>query len=99
MPVHLAGQISKIQSIRLGSRSLSLPVSTMIPMSIFIQRMIAYTKIGYMAHQCVSATTRAGAELGYDISVVQDAIGDRHLPGAKAEELVRVSRNRYSIFL
>jgi nicotinamidase-related amidase len=50
-----------------------------------------------MAHQCVSATTRAGAELGYDISVVRDAIGDRHLPGATAEELVRVSRNMCQI--
>ncbi|KAH8800157.1 isochorismatase family protein [Xylogone sp. PMI_703] len=47
--------------------------------------------VGYMAHNCISATARAGAELGFDISVVHDAIGDRELPGVSAEELVRVS--------
>ncbi|KAF1817381.1 Isochorismatase hydrolase [Eremomyces bilateralis CBS 781.70] len=47
--------------------------------------------VGYMAHNCVSATVRAGAELGYDISVLRDAVGDRDIPGANAEELVRVS--------
>lgn len=29
--------------------------------------------------------------MGYEVSVVQDAIGDREIPGATAEELVRVS--------
>lgn len=43
------------------------------------------------AHVCVSATSRIGAELGYDVSVVSDAIGDRDIPGAKAGQLVDVS--------
>ncbi|KIH87063.1 isochorismatase [Sporothrix brasiliensis 5110] len=47
--------------------------------------------VGYMAHNCVSATVRAAAELGYDVYAVRDAVGDRDLPGASAEELVRVS--------
>ncbi|EFX01377.1 isochorismatase family protein [Grosmannia clavigera kw1407] len=46
---------------------------------------------GYMAHNCVSATIRVAAELGYDVYAVRDAIGDRDIPGATAEELVRVS--------
>ncbi|KAL8724523.1 MAG: hypothetical protein Q9166_007900 [cf. Caloplaca sp. 2 TL-2023] len=44
--------------------------------------------VGYMAHVCISATSRIGAELGYDVSVVSDAIGDRDIPGAKATQLV-----------
>ncbi|CAL8579937.1 hypothetical protein XPA_005668 [Xanthoria parietina] len=44
--------------------------------------------VGYMAHVCISATSRIGAELGYDVSVVSDAIGDRDIPGAKAGQLV-----------
>ncbi|KAK0383938.1 hypothetical protein NLU13_8029 [Sarocladium strictum] len=47
--------------------------------------------VGYMAHNCVSATIRAAAELGYDSYAVKDAIGDRDIPGATAEELVRVT--------
>lgn len=43
---------------------------------------------GYMAHVCVSGTSRAGAELGYDVSVISDAIGDRDIPGASAKQLV-----------
>ncbi|KAL6241676.1 hypothetical protein RBB50_011458 [Rhinocladiella similis] len=46
---------------------------------------------GYMAHNCVSATARAGAELGYNIYVVRDAVGDRHLPELDAALLVKVS--------
>ena len=46
---------------------------------------------GYMAHVCVSSTARAGDELGYDISVVKDGIGDRDVPGATASQLVEVS--------
>ncbi len=45
---------------------------------------------GYMAHVCVSSTTRAGDELGYDMSVVKDGIGDRDVPGASASQLVEV---------
>lgn len=46
--------------------------------------------VGYMAHVCVSTTTRAAAELGYDAIVVRDAVGDRDIPGVKAENLVSV---------
>ncbi|KAL8966376.1 MAG: hypothetical protein Q9183_003398 [Haloplaca sp. 2 TL-2023] len=45
---------------------------------------------GEEAHVCVSATSRIGAELGYDVSVVSDGIGDRDIPGAKAGQLVDV---------
>ncbi|KAL8806225.1 MAG: hypothetical protein Q9182_001500 [Xanthomendoza sp. 2 TL-2023] len=44
--------------------------------------------VGYMAHVCISATSRIGAELNYDVSVISDAIGDRDIPGAKAEHLI-----------
>ncbi|KAL2057400.1 hypothetical protein ABVK25_002453 [Lepraria finkii] len=43
---------------------------------------------GYMAHVCISNTSRAGAELGYDVSVLSDGIGDRDIPGASAKQLV-----------
>ncbi|KXG52718.1 uncharacterized protein PGRI_079740 [Penicillium griseofulvum] len=46
--------------------------------------------VGYMAHVCVSTTARAGNELGYDVVVVGDAVGDRNIPGANAETLVSV---------
>ncbi|KAL8994379.1 MAG: hypothetical protein Q9188_007081, partial [Gyalolechia gomerana] len=42
------------------------------------------------AHVCVSSTARIGAELGYEPSVVSDAIGDRDIPGASAQQLVDV---------
>lgn len=45
---------------------------------------------GYMAHVCVSTTARAGAELGYDVIFAEDAIGDRDIPGAKADEVVKM---------
>lgn len=44
--------------------------------------------VGYMAHVCVSTTARAGAEMGYDVIVVRDAVGDRNIPGVKAGDLV-----------
>lgn len=47
--------------------------------------------VGYMAHVCVSTTVREGAQRGYDVLVAQDAIGDRDIPGASAEQLVEVS--------
>lgn len=47
--------------------------------------------VGYMAHVCVSTTTRAAAELGYDPIVVKEAVGDRDIPGVKAETLVSVA--------
>jgi nicotinamidase-related amidase len=43
------------------------------------------------AHNCVSSTSRFGAEMGYEVSVVKDAIGDRDVPGATAKQLVDVS--------
>jgi nicotinamidase-related amidase len=46
--------------------------------------------VGYVAHVCVSTTARQAAEKGYDVLVVEEAVGDRDIPGAKAEELVRV---------
>lgn len=48
---------------------------------------------GYMAHVCVSTTARAGAELGYDVVIAEDAVGDRDIPGAKAEEVVSMVMN------
>ena len=47
-------------------------------------------KLTQQAHVCVSGTSRAGAELGYDVSVLSDAIGDRDIPGASAKQLVDV---------
>lgn len=47
--------------------------------------------VGYMAHVCVSTTARQAAEKGYDVVVAEEAVGDRDIPGVKAEELVRVS--------
>jgi len=46
---------------------------------------------GYMAHVCVSTTARQAAERGYDVVLAEDAIGDRDIPGVKAEDLVRVT--------
>lgn len=46
---------------------------------------------GYMAHVCVSTTARQAAERGYDVILAEDAIGDRDIPGVKAEDLVRVA--------
>ncbi|KAJ5497370.1 hypothetical protein N7463_009357 [Penicillium fimorum] len=46
--------------------------------------------VGYMAHICISTTARAGSELGYDVIVVGDAVGDRNIPGANAETVVSV---------
>lgn len=47
--------------------------------------------VGYMAHVCVSTTARAASELGYDVLVVSDAVGDRSIPGADGETLQRVA--------
>jgi len=46
---------------------------------------------GYMAHVCVSTTARQAAEKGYDVIVAEDAVGDRDVPGAKAEDLVKMT--------
>lgn len=46
--------------------------------------------VGYMSHVCVSTTVRQAAQRGYDVLVAEDAIGDRDIPGASAEQLVKV---------
>ncbi|RDW84240.1 hypothetical protein BP6252_01830 [Coleophoma cylindrospora] len=46
--------------------------------------------VGYMAHNCVSSTSRIGAELGYDVTVLRDAVGDRDIPGASAKQQIDV---------
>jgi len=46
---------------------------------------------GYMAHVCVSTTARQADERGYDVILAKGAIGDRDIPGARAEEVVRMT--------
>ncbi|GKT61620.1 isochorismatase hydrolase [Colletotrichum tofieldiae] len=48
---------------------------------------------GYMAHVCVSTTARQAAEKGWDVIIVEDAVGDRDIPGSKADEVKRVALN------
>jgi nicotinamidase-related amidase len=48
---------------------------------------------GYMAHVCVSTTAGAGAELCYNVVIAEDAVGNRDIPGAKAEEVVSMVIN------
>jgi nicotinamidase-related amidase len=43
-----------------------------------------------MAHVCVSTTARQAAEKGYDVILAEEAIGDRNIPGAKAEDVVKM---------
>ncbi|KAF7846078.1 hypothetical protein BT93_L5318 [Corymbia citriodora subsp. variegata] len=45
---------------------------------------------GYMAHVCVSTTARQGAQLGYDVLLAEDAIGDRDIPGASADQVTKM---------
>lgn len=45
---------------------------------------------GYMAHVCVSTTAREGAQLGYDVILAEDAIGDRDIPGASGVDVTKV---------
>ncbi|KAF1943921.1 Isochorismatase hydrolase [Clathrospora elynae] len=46
---------------------------------------------GYMAHVCVSTTAREAFQKGYEVLLVEDAIGDRDIPGVKGDELTRVA--------
>ena len=46
---------------------------------------------GYMAHVCVSTTARQASDMGYDVLLVEDGIGDRDIPGASAAEVVKMS--------
>lgn len=50
-----------------------------------------FARLFSMAHVCVSTTARQAAEKGYDVVVAEDAVGDRDIPGVKAEDLVRTS--------
>ncbi|KAF1984025.1 Isochorismatase hydrolase [Aulographum hederae CBS 113979] len=45
---------------------------------------------GYMAHVCVSTTAREGFQLGYDVVIAEDAVGDRDIPGAKGEDVTKM---------
>lgn len=42
---------------------------------------------GYMAHVCVSTTARAGYDLGYNVLLAADGIGDRDIPGFSGPEV------------
>ncbi|KAJ9664757.1 hypothetical protein H2198_000103 [Neophaeococcomyces mojaviensis] len=46
--------------------------------------------VGYMAHVCVSTTARTANELGYDVVVISDAVGDRDIPGIGGAEVTEV---------
>ena len=39
---------------------------------------------------CVSTTAREAYQLGYEVVLPQDAIGDRDIPGASGEEVTKV---------
>lgn len=39
----------------------------------------------------MSTTARQGAQLGYDVLLVEDAIGDRDIPGQKAEDVTKAA--------
>ncbi|KAL1999111.1 hypothetical protein VTN02DRAFT_5019 [Thermoascus thermophilus] len=45
--------------------------------------------VGYMAHVCVSTTARQAHERGYEVIVVEDAVGDRALPGLDGAEVTK----------
>ncbi|KAK8861209.1 hypothetical protein IAR55_002028 [Kwoniella newhampshirensis] len=45
---------------------------------------------GYMAHVCVSTTARKAEELGYEVVIVGDAVGNRDIPGVSGEEVTKV---------
>jgi nicotinamidase-related amidase len=43
------------------------------------------------AQVCVSSTARQASQFGYDVICVEDAIGDRSIPGVDAEQLVKTA--------
>ncbi|KAF2849071.1 isochorismatase hydrolase-like protein [Plenodomus tracheiphilus IPT5] len=45
--------------------------------------------VGYMAHVCVSTTARQAAQEGYEVILVEDAIGDRDIPGLTGAEVTK----------
>ncbi|WWD16901.1 hypothetical protein CI109_101333 [Kwoniella shandongensis] len=46
---------------------------------------------GYMAHVCVSTTARKASELGLEVVIVGDAVGDRDIPGITGEDLTKTA--------
>lgn len=46
-------------------------------------------QIRSMAHVCVATTADQADERGYDVLIAEDAVGDRDIPGVKAEDLKR----------
>ena len=38
----------------------------------------------------MSTTSRQGHEQGWDVTVVEDCVGDRDIPGVKGDELTKV---------
>jgi len=46
--------------------------------------------VGYMAHVCVSTTAREAHQLGYEVVLPENAIGDRDIPGAKGDDVTKM---------
>lgn len=44
--------------------------------------------VGRRAHVCVSTTAREAHQLGYDVVVAKDAVGDRSIPADGGKEAV-----------
>jgi len=42
------------------------------------------------AHVCVSTTAREAFQLGYEVVLPRDAIGDRDIPGASGDEVTKM---------
>jgi len=51
---------------------------------------------GYMAHVCVSTTARQGNDLGYNVVLAKDAIGDRDIPGLSGSEVTEATLKELS---
>jgi len=51
---------------------------------------------GYMAHVCVSTTARSGNDLGYNVVLAKDAIGDRDIPGLSGSEATEATLKELS---
>ena len=43
--------------------------------------------VGFMTHMCVSATTRAGMDRGFNLTVVDGACATRDLPDGKGGQI------------
>lgn len=53
---------------------------------------------GYMAHVCVSTTAREAHQRGYEVLIVEDAVGDRDIPGASGEDVTKHALNELKDF-